>query len=265
MFRCFRHAILCRALTLTVAGYLSVSLLLRWAASGLAREVLAPGPAPLDAQIGVTAAAAALLVLTWLGVSTLLALGAIASAGRRPRLQRLTERLTPGLVRRAAATLLGAGLGAGLAGGALAGALPSYAGDGAHPRSSAIAVPRPGEPVPQRGEAVPAELDRPADPLPGWTPDRPAPRRPQADPSGVHLVATVPLAGRAIADEVVVRRGDTLWDIAARQLGPDASAAEVADEWPRWHRANREVIGPEPDLLLPGQRLRPPVAASHHP
>lgn len=264
MFSCFRGEIPRTALVLTFAGYLSVSLPLHWAASGLAREVLAPGPAPLDTQLGVTAAAAAWLVLTWLGISTLLALASVASAGRRPRLQRLTERLTPGLVRRAAATMLGAGLGAGLAGGlaggALAGPLPSYAGDGSHPRTSATAGAQPVELTPT---LVPA-LDRPADPLPGWTPDRPAPRRPPADPSGVHLVATVPLAGRAVADEVVVRRGDTLWDIAARHLGPDASAAEVADEWPRWHRVNREVIGPEPDLVLPGQRLRPPVA-SHHP
>jgi nucleoid-associated protein YgaU len=79
----------------------------------------------------------------------------------------------------------------------------------------------------------------------------------------VHLVATVPLAGRAVADEVVVRRGDTLWDIAARHLGPGASAAEVAAEWPRWHRVNGEVIGPRPDHILPGQRLRPPAVASH--
>jgi len=29
--------------------------------------------------------------------------------------------------------------------------------------------------------------------------------------------------------------------------------------WPRWHAANRDVIGPDPDLLHPGQRLQHPV------
>jgi resuscitation-promoting factor RpfA len=59
---------------------------------------------------------------------------------------------------------------------------------------------------------------------------------------------------------VVVRRGDTLWDIAARHLGPAATVARVAAEWPRWYHANRAVIGPDPDHLEPGQRLHPPPA-----
>ena len=44
---------------------------------------------------------------------------------------------------------------------------------------------------------------------------------------------------------VVVRVGDTLWDLAG--------------ESPAWHRIyelNRDVIGPDPDLIRPGQRLR---------
>jgi nucleoid-associated protein YgaU len=58
---------------------------------------------------------------------------------------------------------------------------------------------------------------------------------------------------------VVVRRGDTLWTIAARQLGPDATDAEIAEQWPRWWRANRTRIGDDPDLLLPGQVLEAPT------
>jgi nucleoid-associated protein YgaU len=60
-------------------------------------------------------------------------------------------------------------------------------------------------------------------------------------------------------DTVVVRRGDCLWDIAARRLGPDATDAQIAAEWPQWYATNRAVIGDRPDLLEPGQRLRPPV------
>jgi hypothetical protein len=59
-------------------------------------------------------------------------------------------------------------------------------------------------------------------------------------------------------DVVVVRRGDCLWNLVARQLGPGASDAEIAAQWPRWYAANRATIGPDPDLLHPGQRLRPP-------
>ena len=58
-----------------------------------------------------------------------------------------------------------------------------------------------------------------------------------------------------------MRRGDTLWSLASRSLGPDAGAAEIAAEWPRWYAANRSVIGSNPDHLEPGQRLRPPAAA----
>ena len=58
--------------------------------------------------------------------------------------------------------------------------------------------------------------------------------------------------------EVVVRRGDSLWSLAARHLGPDASDAEIAQAWPAWFETNRAVIGDDPDLLRPGQVLRPP-------
>jgi nucleoid-associated protein YgaU len=77
--------------------------------------------------------------------------------------------------------------------------------------------------------------------------------------ASTRLVATDPPADERPG--LVVRRGDTLWDLVQRHLGPDASDAEVAAEWPRWHEANRDVIGPEADLLLPGQVLQAPAAA----
>ena len=55
-----------------------------------------------------------------------------------------------------------------------------------------------------------------------------------------------------------MQRGDTLWSIAARHLGPDASDAEIAHAWPAWFEANRGVVGDDPDLLRPGQVLRAP-------
>ena len=58
---------------------------------------------------------------------------------------------------------------------------------------------------------------------------------------------------------VVVAPGDCLWRIAARDLGPAATAGAVSAAWPRWYAANRAVIGPDPDLLQPGMRLVPPA------
>jgi Tfp pilus assembly protein FimV len=53
----------------------------------------------------------------------------------------------------------------------------------------------------------------------------------------------------------VVRAGDSLWLIAAEHLGPDATDADVARYVAALHAANRQVIGPDPDLVLPGQQL----------
>ncbi|MFC8922745.1 LysM peptidoglycan-binding domain-containing protein [Cellulosimicrobium sp. NPDC057127] len=60
--------------------------------------------------------------------------------------------------------------------------------------------------------------------------------------------------------EVVVLRGDTLWAIAARALPADASDADVAAAVERWHAANVDVIGADPDLIRPGQVLVAPSA-----
>ena len=95
---------------------------------------------------------------------------------------------------------------------------------------------------------------------PGWVPQPPgrtAPVRRQATLPGTALRPR-----HAARDEVVVHAGDSLWTIVERYLGPHATAAQVAVEWPRWHAANRSVVGADPDRLLPGQVLRPPAAAS---
>jgi nucleoid-associated protein YgaU len=62
----------------------------------------------------------------------------------------------------------------------------------------------------------------------------------------------------ADADHVVVHRGDTLWNIAARTLHDGASDADVLRAVVQWHDANRDVIGPDPDVIRPGQVLRAP-------
>lgn len=92
-------------------------------------------------------------------------------------------------------------------------------------------------------------------PMPGWTPERPV--GPTRAAEQVRLWGGTRTAGEQPAT-VVVHRGDDLWSIVARHLGPSASAGRIAEEVPRWHAANRAVIGSDPDLLLVGQVLTAP-------
>jgi nucleoid-associated protein YgaU len=55
-----------------------------------------------------------------------------------------------------------------------------------------------------------------------------------------------------------VQPGDSLWAIAGRQLGPEASDAQIARAWPQWWSANRAVVGDDPNLIHPGTHLVPP-------
>lgn len=60
----------------------------------------------------------------------------------------------------------------------------------------------------------------------------------------------------------VVRTGDSLWSIA-RAFAPHAEAPEVAFLVTRLHRDNLGVIGADPDVLRPGQRLALPADIDH--
>lgn len=64
---------------------------------------------------------------------------------------------------------------------------------------------------------------------------------------------------------VVVTPGDTLWSLAGRTLPPGASPQQVERRWREIYAANREVVGADPDLIRPGQRLvLPPTTAQQH-
>jgi hypothetical protein len=61
---------------------------------------------------------------------------------------------------------------------------------------------------------------------------------------------------RAGSGEHTVEAGDTLWDIAAAHLEPaERSPATIDRYWQQVYRANRSVVGPDPDLIHPGMRL----------
>jgi hypothetical protein len=189
---------------------------------------------------GLVAAGGAVLAL----LGTLAVLPGRGAAGRvRHRTLRGAPRWAP----RAAALLLSLSLASPAA------ALPVHADvPGVVADAPALHAAPEGDPPPGGGSQAD---ERPGVPLPGWTP---AERAPQPSSVAARLVT----AGSAPDRAVVVHRGDTLWAIAARHLGPDATAEEIAADWPRWHEVNRAVIGDNPHLILPGQQLLPPPALS---
>ena len=245
---------------------------LGWWLAVVAADLLAQtrSPVPLAPEQALTllAALVGLATATWLAVGVLL--GALAHlpgpAGALGR--RAAAAVAPAFTRRAAAILVGASLGGALAPGtATAGdaapAAPAVSAAGASSMalSPAFSPSDPGRARALAGPATPAtpawraQAEPQTAPTPGWVPDRPV-VRPQPSPS---LLTSAPPADERPG--VVVRRGDTLWDIARAHLGPDATDAEVAAAWPRWHDANRSVIGPDASHLLPGQLLHPPSPA----
>ncbi len=146
----------------------------------------------------------------------------------------------PAGARRSAALALGLGLGVAgplFGSAALMAPTPAAASDAWTPRSTAGVPDWP---------AAPTVL-----PPPDWpastTPQNPAPDWP---------------AAAATTETHVVVRGECLWHIAGDRLlaehGRTPTDGEVAAATQAWWQANAEVIGPDPDLLLPGQVLSPP-------
>jgi LysM domain len=65
------------------------------------------------------------------------------------------------------------------------------------------------------------------------------------------------------APAYTVAAGDTLWGIAAARLAPtQRSLASTHHYWHEIYRANRPVVGDDPDLIRPGMRL---VVPRFHP
>ncbi|WP_432565604.1 LysM peptidoglycan-binding domain-containing protein [Kineococcus sp. SYSU DK003] len=186
-----------------------------------------PGTDPADVVVTVCAVGGAGTVL-WLALTVVLA---VADELRMRRSPRRPVRLTPGVpavVRRVVAVVVGLLLGSA--------ALSANAAE----RGAAVTVP-------EVGWAVSAPVE------PGWT-TAPAVHH---DPPPV--VPAAPAPERTSGEgELVVHRGDSLWSLAEARCGPDATRGEVFAEQHRLYTANADVIGDDPDLLLPGQVLRLP-------
>lgn len=74
------------------------------------------------------------------------------------------------------------------------------------------------------------------------------------DPASTEVAALAMGKG----DRVTVRVGDSLWSIAEDHLARNASVRDIAAEWPRWFAANRDEIGPDPNMLQIGTTLTAP-------
>jgi LysM repeat protein len=64
----------------------------------------------------------------------------------------------------------------------------------------------------------------------------------------------------AAPPRVVVAPGDSLWSISEERLGLGATPQQLAGEVERIYALNQDQIGPDPNLIFPGQKLLlPPV------
>jgi resuscitation-promoting factor RpfA len=214
------------AVALLVCGPTGLAVLLSRMATG---EVLRRWQEGADLTFDDLVVGCALLVLAatcgWLGLASL---ATVLTQGLRcghTAAGRLARRLTPPPLRRLLAGVCGAALLM-----APAATLP------------ATAAP-PGDALTRTALGVTATPSARTGRLP--VPDRPA----RLDR---------PVAGDRRRAWARVHAGDSLWTIAARRLPPGASDADVAAFWPLMFRHNRRVVGPDPDLIHPGTRLRVP-------
>ena len=168
-----------------------------------------------------------------------------AAARRHHRTLRLLQRVAPRLARSVLGTALGASLTLSSTAVATAWAAPSSAQYGA---ASLTAAPP--------GSGTPSEPGTPSQQLPSprWS----------AEPVNVPMARIVGGQKQATEhprnarQEVVVSEGQTLWSIASKMLGRQATIAEISALWPRIYELNRTVIGADPDLLQVGSVLALP-------
>jgi hypothetical protein len=217
-----------------------------------------PWADPVGAVLALMALAAEALV-GYLLVVLLLHLPRLLPGSLGRFAERLTTMVAPAAVRRLVELLLGGTLlvqatlvpGAGgpapghLSGSGQAVAACSISGRSAGPFTV-------DEPPPMRSAVAPARRRQVevAEPVEA----RPVSRR-----TAVPLPPWLGGGPSTSAPGYVVEAGDTLWDLAAAHLAPDERSRATVDRyWRQVYRANRPVLGPDPDLIHPGTRLGVP-------
>ncbi|MFK4295052.1 LysM repeat protein [Arthrobacter sp. GAS37] len=242
--------ILVLALLLAITGLILVG---RWHSA--AGRFQAP---MFEDLLGFVATAAGLGIGVWWIATFLLAMAAaLLQQSGKDRCASATAKLSPAFMRRLAVAILGLNLvGIPLANASPEQLEPAWSPSNGSAPSSGISAqwlpassPSPHLPVVPSLESGSSEID------PHWQP-----RAPAAEPGllGTRPQRAAEQSASPNQGEVVVKRGDSLWSIAARQLGPLASDVDIALQWPKWYATNRNVIGDDPGLIVPGQILQPP-------
>ncbi|MFD2090402.1 LysM peptidoglycan-binding domain-containing protein [Blastococcus deserti] len=220
------------------------------------RTVDIAGP---DALVVAAAGVLAWGVWSW-GVLGLTLTAASAVPGMVGGIAGLATRVVlPAGARRSAALLLGLGLGV---------TAPSVLSSTVLPTPAVAAAPAtavPDWPAASASSTSAADTPAPgpATPSPA-VPPATAPGIPVSKPEQVPDWPGVSAASGGTGSHVVVR-GDCLWHVAAARLLEQSDRSptdgEIARAVHAWWTANADVIGPDPDRLLPGQVLRPPGPA----
>jgi hypothetical protein len=117
--------------------------------------------------------------------------------------------------------------------------------------------------APASAHATPMTTAAAYEPAPDWPTGTPRDEAPVPDWPEAAAEAAPGVGSQAHPESVphVVSPGDCLWRIASdrlRQVGPPPSDGEIAVAVTSWWSTNRSVIGPDPDLIHPGQVLLPP-------
>ncbi|MHA7153656.1 LysM peptidoglycan-binding domain-containing protein [Arthrobacter sp. TMN-50] len=200
----------------------------------------------MEGLLGLAAAAAGLAVVGWWLVALALAfISEVLGRAGRQQAARMTGLLTPAFMKRLAATVVGLLLVSGIP------ATPAHGLSSHAPNPVAQTAPHAAA---DRSKTAPGQDSLTVSPL--W---KPAPAPVDGGPLLGRPSRTAPNPPADPAPAlVVVTPGDSLWTLAAHHLGPFATDVEIAAAWPQWHRENREIIGDDPNLLLPGQMLRIP-------
>lgn len=270
----------------------TIALVLVWLASAAALAGLIPvlfsfAPQPISALttgdpqsiyalVEVAALFTAAVGLLWItSLLTLLVICRVLRSGRVVwhRGERILRALSPRIIRNLLATSLGLGISAA----AIAPAHAEADGDpfdvnlswGAQTVSEAhnLDAGEAGQEVLQpapAAEAIPLDADPrdtastdadPAEAAPTDAAPAEAPS-PNSGVSGSNSASTNEAVTGAVV--ITVAEGDSLWKIAQRHLGNEATDAQIDAAWRQWHEHNAEEIGPDPNLIFPGMKLIAP-------
>lgn len=237
-------------------------------------RMLLPSPRSTTDLVVIIVVGAAALAFTRLGMASLLALVIRAlPAGRiRTAATAAALRLVPALLRSSVLAAVSASL---VVGAAHAAPVPT-GGFGAVAAERPLAQPSstppdpgwptvPNEPAPSPhppSPSSPAETRHPAPLDPGWPSSPPSDsdaEEPPDDATGAPDDVAQPDTPQpdtpqpgTESDTHIVAAGESLWSIAARLSDSNSSASDLADEI---YADNRDMIGADPNLIMPGQRL----------